>query len=91
MRTPSIAAAAVLYVCTLVPAAIASVPARSSLDADLGAALTAAPLSPAEFDDLVAFVRDGLHDRRVNATNLCRLVPSTVPSGRSVLFFEGCH
>jgi len=57
MRTPSIAAAAVLYVCTLVPAAIASVPARSSLDADLGAALTAAPLSPAEFDDLVAFVR----------------------------------
>ena len=49
------------------------------------------PLSPDQFDDLVAFVRDGLHDVRVNASSLCQLVPSTVPSGRPVLQFEGCR
>jgi cytochrome c peroxidase len=49
------------------------------------------PLSPDEFDDLVAFVRDGLHDSRVNAGGLCRLVPLTVPSGRPVLHFEACR
>jgi cytochrome c peroxidase len=49
------------------------------------------PLPPAEIDDLVAFVRDGLHDVRVNAGNLCHLVPPTVPSGRPVLHFEACR
>jgi len=49
------------------------------------------PLSPDEFDDLVAFVRDGLHDPRVNAGSLCHLVPSAVPSGRPVLYFEACR
>jgi cytochrome c peroxidase len=49
------------------------------------------PLSPGQFDDLVAFVRDGLHDPRVNARSLCQLVPSTVPSGRPVLQFEACR
>ncbi len=49
------------------------------------------PLSPDQFEDLVAFVRDGLHDARVNASSLCQLVPSTVPSGRPVLQFEGCR
>lgn len=49
------------------------------------------PLSPGDVDDLVAFVRDGLHDARVNARTLCQLVPSTVPSGRPVLQFEGCR
>lgn len=49
------------------------------------------PLSPDEVDDLVAFVRDGLQDSRVNADNLCQLVPSAVPSGRPVLSFEGCR
>jgi cytochrome c peroxidase len=49
------------------------------------------PLSPEEFNDLVAFVRDGLLDARVNAGNLCHLVPSTVPSGRPVLQFEACR
>jgi len=49
------------------------------------------PLSPDEVDDLVAFVRDGLHDPRVNTAALCRLVPSTVPSGRPVLVFEACR
>jgi len=49
------------------------------------------PLSPDDVDDLVAFVRDGLHDARVNADDLCRLVPSTVPSGRPLLSFEACR
>jgi hypothetical protein len=49
------------------------------------------PLSPHEFDDLVAFVRDGLLDPRVNARSLCQLVPATVPSGRPVLQFESCR
>jgi cytochrome c peroxidase len=49
------------------------------------------PLSPDQFDDLVAFVRDGLLDARVNARSLCQLVPATVPSGRPVLQFESCR
>lgn len=49
------------------------------------------PLSPGDFDDLVAFVHDGLHDARVNADTLCHLVPSAVPSGRPVLYFEACR
>jgi cytochrome c peroxidase len=46
--------------------------------------------SQQQFDDLVAFIRDGLHDARVNANNLCTLVPSSVPSGRPTLNFEAC-
>ncbi len=49
------------------------------------------PLSPRAFDDLVTFVRDGLYDPRVNASNLCQLVPSAVPSGMPVLQFEACQ
>jgi cytochrome c peroxidase len=49
------------------------------------------PLDPDEFDDLVAFIREGLLDPRVNARNLCQLVPATVPSGRPVLQFETCR
>jgi len=49
------------------------------------------PLSPQAFDDLVAFVRDSLHDPRVNARTLCRLVPAAVPSGRPVPQFEACR
>ncbi len=54
--------------------------------------LLATPLElrPDEFHDLVAFVRDGLLDGRARKENLCRLVPRTVPSGASVLQFEGC-
>jgi cytochrome c peroxidase len=48
-------------------------------------------LSPQALDDLVAFVRDGLHDPRVNASTLCRLVPAAVPSGMPVLHFEACR
>jgi hypothetical protein len=49
------------------------------------------PLSPNEFDDLITFVREGLYDPRVTASNLCRLVPPAVPSGMPVLRFEGCR
>lgn len=49
------------------------------------------PLRPSEFDDLVAFVRNGLLDARVNAANLCQLVPAHVPSGNAVLQFEACR
>lgn len=48
-------------------------------------------LSDAEFNDLVAFVRDGLLDERVKPENLCKLMPAQVPSGLPVLEFEACH
>ncbi|HYT75782.1 MAG TPA: cytochrome c peroxidase [Vicinamibacterales bacterium] len=48
-------------------------------------------LSEGQFNDLVAFIRNGLLDARVNAQNLCGLVPPTVPSGRPVLNFEACQ
>jgi cytochrome c peroxidase len=51
----------------------------------------ATPLSPQSFDDLVSFIRDALLDPRVNASNLCRLVPATVPSGMPVMRFEDCR
>lgn len=41
-----------------------------------------------EFNQLVAFVRDGLLDPRARPENLRRLVPRTVPSGNPVLVFE---
>ena len=47
-------------------------------------------LTPSEFDDLVSFVRDGLLDRRAQKESLCVLVPQSVPSGLSLLQFEGC-
>jgi cytochrome c peroxidase len=48
-------------------------------------------LSREEFADLVRFVRDGLLDERAKKENLCRLVPSSVPSGSPVLQFQGCR
>ena len=48
-------------------------------------------LSKSEFDDLVAFVRDGLLDKRAKAENLCELAPAQVPSGLPVLQFEACN
>jgi len=47
-------------------------------------------LSHGEFRDLVAFVRDGLFDKRAGPKNLCTLVPGSVPSGQPVLEFEAC-
>jgi cytochrome c peroxidase len=47
-------------------------------------------LTSDEFQDLVAFVRNGLMDDRAKKENLCKLVPNTVPSGFSVLRIETC-
>jgi cytochrome c peroxidase len=49
------------------------------------------PLNPQAFEDLVNFVRNALHDPRVNASALCRLVPTAVPSGMPVPRFEACR
>jgi cytochrome c peroxidase len=47
-------------------------------------------LSGREFNDLLAFVRDGLLDPRAKPRNMCRLVPESVPSGMPVIVFQGC-
>jgi cytochrome c peroxidase len=47
-------------------------------------------LTAQEIDNLVAFVRDGLLDTRASGDNLCSLIPSSVPSGASLLEFENC-
>ena len=52
--------------------------------------LTPIELTNGEFRDLVAFVRDGLHDPKATQKSLCRLIPKSVPSGQPMLFFEGC-
>lgn len=54
------------------------------------AALSDLALSRQEFQDLVAFLRDGLLDPRARPENLCRTIPKRVPSGIRVLRFEGC-
>lgn len=48
-------------------------------------------LSPGEFTDLVAFVRDGLLDEAAKKENLCNLAPKNVPSGLTPMVFEGCR
>ena len=60
-------------------------PLLTGLDKRLRAPIS---LSRTEFDDLVAFVRFGLLDPRAKPAYLRRLVPQSVPSGRSVLRFE---
>lgn len=45
-------------------------------------------LTASEFDDLVAFVRDALLDRRATPANLHKLIPRELPSGRPTLIFE---
>jgi cytochrome c peroxidase len=47
-------------------------------------------LSSDEFENLVAFVRDGLLDERVNRQNLCKLIPDAVPSGMTMIQFQEC-
>ncbi|HUS07418.1 MAG TPA: cytochrome c peroxidase [Bryobacteraceae bacterium] len=47
-------------------------------------------LTSDEFNALVAFVREGLLDRRAEKQNLCKLVPNAVPSGFTVMRFETC-
>jgi cytochrome c peroxidase len=80
-------------------------PRREGVEADLSqrlgpidpvlAALDPALASPVyltrnEFEDLLAFVRDGLADPRVTRENLCGLIPATLPSGRAPLNFTEC-
>ncbi|MFL6415760.1 MAG: cytochrome-c peroxidase [Bryobacteraceae bacterium] len=47
-------------------------------------------LSEEEINDLIQFVRTGLLDKRVNAKELCGLIPSSVPSGRALLNDVSC-
>jgi hypothetical protein len=48
-------------------------------------------LTRKEFQDLVAFVRNGLLDPRSLPQNLCALVPESLPSGLPVAVFQGCE
>ena len=45
-------------------------------------------LSDEEFEDLLAFVRDGLLDSRASPARLRHQIPQHVPSGRPVLTFQ---
>jgi len=54
------------------------------------AALGDLNLSPREFQDLLAFLRDGLLDPDARPEKLCKQIPKTVPSGLKVLEFQGC-
>jgi len=47
-------------------------------------------LTDAEFDDLIAFLREGIFDPRALPKKLCKLIPPRVPSGKPLLKFEGC-
>jgi len=47
-------------------------------------------LGDRDFNDLVAFVRNGLLDPKAAPAFLCRLIPTSVPSGRTLLFYEDC-
>ena len=47
-------------------------------------------LTQEEFENLVAFVRNGLLDPRADRRYLCSLVPSALPSGMPPLRFDGC-
>jgi cytochrome c peroxidase len=78
-------------------------PSRQHLDADLTGPLgpiqpvldrldpslaNPVQLTPEEFNQLLAFVREALLDRRAFPNNLRGLVPDSVPSGRAVLKFQ---
>jgi cytochrome c peroxidase len=60
-------------------------PVLARLDPVLAAPIA---LTESQFDQLLAFVRDGLLDPRATPNRLRHLVPQTVPSGRPVLVFE---
>jgi cytochrome c peroxidase len=46
------------------------------------------PLSEEQIEDLVAFVKEALRDPRATPSNLMKLVPRRLPSGRPPLVFE---
>ena len=62
-------------------------PVLARLDAILANPIV---LTSKETDDLVGFVANGLLDSRAAAAQLCPLRPSSVPSGFSLMQFEGC-
>jgi cytochrome c peroxidase len=62
-----------------------SEPVLARVDPLLAAPIT---LSDAEFDQLMAFVRNGLLDPRARPENLRRLIPRSAPSGNPLLVFE---
>ena len=87
----------------VVDSALHYTPASQNLPADLSGPLgpmapvlarldpavsTPIVLTESQFDQLLAFVRDGLLDPRATPNRLQRLIPRTVPSGRPVLVFE---
>ncbi|MEO7860334.1 MAG: hypothetical protein ABIU05_07795 [Nitrospirales bacterium] len=61
------------------------IPVLARLDPALSTPIV---LTKAQFEQLLAFVRDGLLDSRATPDRLKHLVPRTVPSGRPVLVFE---
>ena len=77
-------------------------PKRAGLDADLTVNLgpiqpvldrldplmNPVYLTPAEFNDLVHFIGEGLLD--VRATGTCSTIPASVPSGLALPKFQGC-
>jgi cytochrome c peroxidase len=94
---------AIRYHLNVFDSAIHYTPASQNLPADLsGPAGPMAPvlaridpvlstpivLTDAQFEQLLAFVRDGLLDPRARPSRLQHLVPHTVPSGHPVLVFE---
>lgn len=48
-------------------------------------------LSKGQFQDLLAFVRDGLLDPRATPAHACELIPRSVPSALPVAQFQGCR
>ncbi|MEY2931431.1 MAG: hypothetical protein RL033_2180, partial [Pseudomonadota bacterium] len=64
-------------------------PVLKRLDPRL-AALARLNLSESEVAELVEFLQVGLLDPKALPENLCRLIPTQVPSGRPILKFQGC-
>jgi cytochrome c peroxidase len=60
-------------------------PVLARLDPALSTPLV---LTESQFDQLLAFVRDGLLDPRATPHRLQRLVPHSLPSGRPMLVFK---
>jgi cytochrome c peroxidase len=94
---------AIRYHLNVMDSALQYTPTSQNLPADLNGPLgpmvpvlarldpavsTPIVLTEAQFEQLLAFVRDGLLDPRATPDRLRRLIPRTVPSGRPVLVFE---
>jgi len=62
-------------------------PVLATLDSALSTPLN---LARDEFEDLLAFLKNGLLDERAKPQSLCLVSPKTVPSGIPVLSFEEC-